>query len=118
MGTTLREKLSQLSPERRARIEAEADRLHSEYMTLQELRKALDKTQTDVAKLLNIKQSSVAQVERQVDIRISTLRHYIEAMGGELTLTVRLPNREPITLTGFSDMDEPPNEHSLSPAGR
>lgn len=118
MATTLREKVSKLPRERRARIEAEADRLHSEYMTLQELRKALDKTQTDVAKILNIKQSSVAQVERQVDIRISTLRHYIEAMGGKLTLTVQLPDREPIALNGFSDMDELPNEHRVCSAER
>ena len=32
MGRTLREKLATFDPERRERIEAEADRLHAEYM--------------------------------------------------------------------------------------
>lgn len=45
MGTTLREKMAQLPPERRARIEADAERLHAEYRTLKELRKAKDLTQ-------------------------------------------------------------------------
>lgn len=45
MGMTLREKMTQLPPERRVRIEADAERLHAEYRTLKELRKAKDLTQ-------------------------------------------------------------------------
>lgn len=45
MGSTLREKMGRLPPERRARIEADAERLHVEYLTLKELRKAKDLTQ-------------------------------------------------------------------------
>ena len=44
MGSTLREKMAQLPPERRARIEADAERLHVEYLTLKELREAKDLT--------------------------------------------------------------------------
>ena len=40
MGTTLKDKMARLTPERRARIEAEADWLHAEYQTLKDLRKA------------------------------------------------------------------------------
>jgi hypothetical protein len=39
MGTTLKHKMVQLTPERRARIEAEADRLHAEYQKLKDLRR-------------------------------------------------------------------------------
>ena len=38
MATTVREKIERLPPERRARIEAEADRLHTEYLTLKAVR--------------------------------------------------------------------------------
>ena len=46
MATTLREKMARLAPDRRERIEAETERLHREYLTLRELRKAKALTQT------------------------------------------------------------------------
>ena len=106
MGTTLRKKMSELSPTRRARIEKAADGLHAEYLTLKELRKARDKTQVQIAQSMGIRQASVAQMENQGDLLISTLRSHIEAMGGSLTLMVQFPDREPVTLSGFGDMDE------------
>ena len=106
MGTTLRKKMSELSPKRRAKIEKEADRLRAEYLTLKELRKARDKTQVQIAQSMGIRQASVAQMENQGDLLISTLRSHIEAMGGSLTLMVQFPDREPVTLSGFGDMDE------------
>ena len=53
MATTLRDKMKGLSPERRARIDAETDRLHDEYKTLQELRHARELTQVEIAKTRN-----------------------------------------------------------------
>ena len=81
MVTTLKEKMSQLAPDRRERIEAETERLHQEYLTLQDLRKAKALTQTQLAETLGIRQSTVAQMEKRSDLLISTLRSYIEAMG-------------------------------------
>lgn len=49
MGKMLQERMAELAPERRARIAAEADRMHAEYRTLQELRKAKDLTQVQLA---------------------------------------------------------------------
>ena len=57
MATTLRDKMKGLSPERRARIDAETDRLHAEYETLRELRKARELTQVEIARMLNIRQA-------------------------------------------------------------
>jgi hypothetical protein len=53
MATTL--KVARLPPERRARIEAQADRLHAEYQTLKDLRKARDLTQAQLAASLGIR---------------------------------------------------------------
>lgn len=93
-----------LSAERRARIDAETDRLHNEYKTLQELRKARDLTQVEIAKALNIRQASVAQMEKRSDLLISTLRGYIEGMGGTLELIVEFPNCAPVQIAGIGEI--------------
>ncbi len=98
MMATLKDKLGALDAPRRARIEAEADRLHAEYLTLQELRKAKALTQTQLAGALGVRQATVAKYERQSDLLISTLAGYVEAMGGKLKLVVEFPDRPPITL--------------------
>lgn len=95
-----------LDADRRARIEAEADRLHTEYLTLQELRKAKDLTQVQLAEVLGISQATVAKYERQSDLLLSTLGSYVKAMGGKLNLVVQFPGKEPVTLEGLGDGEE------------
>ncbi len=65
---------------RRAQEEVEA-------LTLQELRRGLSKTQVDVAKTAEMTQSELSRLESRGDHRISTLRRYVEALGGELEVT-------------------------------
>jgi hypothetical protein len=43
----------------------------------------------------------VSRLEQRSDLRISTLRGYVEAMGGRLSLVAEFPNRPPIVLTGI-----------------
>ena len=59
MATTLRDKMANLPVARRARIDAETDRLHDEYKTLQELRKARKLAQKKIGKAPNVQQGSV-----------------------------------------------------------
>ena len=110
MGKSVKEKLNALPKARRKRILAEADRLHAEYLTLQDLRKARKLTQTQLAEVLNIRQASVAQMEKRSDLMLSTLRSYVEAMGGKLNLTVEFSDRGPVFLEGFGDTEEPPKK--------
>lgn len=117
MGSTLDEKLARLAPERRGRIEAEADRLHAEYRTLKALRKAQELTQSQLAESLGIRQATVAQLERRSDLLISTLRGYVEAMGGRLRLLVEFPGGAPVTLDGLSDADRPAPRRRRDRAG-
>ena len=107
MGKSLNEKLNALPEARRKRIEAEAERLFDEYRTLQDLRKARRLTQAQLAEVLNIRQASVAQMEKRSDLMISTLRSYIEAMGGRLSLKVEFSGRRPVSLEGFGDAEAP-----------
>lgn len=106
MVTSLQDMMAALDPERRARVEAEADRLHAEYLTLQELRKAQAMTQVRLAETLGVKQATVAKYERQSDLLLSTLTSYVRAMGGELKLTVEFPGKKPLVLHGLGEKDQ------------
>ena len=107
MARSLQDKLATLDPDRRARIEAEAEKLHTEYLTLQELRKARDLTQVQLATTLGIQQATVAKYERQSDLLLSTLTSYVRAMGGSLKLMVEFPGKEPVAIEGIGEIDEP-----------
>jgi transcriptional regulator with XRE-family HTH domain len=114
MGISLKEKMAALDPDRQARIKAETERLQAEYMTIQDLRKARHMTQVRMAEILGKSQVTVAQMEKRTDVMLSTLRSYIEAMGGTLDLVVRFPDREPVVLKGLSEDDlvpSPPKAH-------
>ena len=53
---------------------------------LHELRKALERSQTELAAKLNISQSAVSQLERSDDLKLSTLRNYLAQLGARLQL--------------------------------
>jgi tellurite resistance protein len=61
-------------------------RAQIEELTLQELRKGLDLTQVDAARAAEMTQSELSRLESRGDHRISTLRRYVEALGGELEI--------------------------------
>ena len=107
MARTLQDKLAAIDAARRANVEAEADRLHTEYLTLQELRKAKEMTQVQLAETLGIQQATVAKYERQSDLLLSTLTSYGRAMGGNLKLMVEFPGKAPIALDGLGETEEP-----------
>ncbi|WP_201240195.1 helix-turn-helix domain-containing protein [Rhodothalassium salexigens] len=107
MARTLKDKMASLDPARRQSVEAEADRLHTEYLTLQALRKAKAMTQVQLAKTLGIQQATVAKYERQSDLLLSTLTSYVRAMGGDLKLMVEFPGKAPVALEGLGETEEP-----------
>lgn len=74
-------------------------------MPLQELRQAHQMSQERLAELLSTKQANVSRIERRTDMYISTLRSYIEAMGGELDIVARFPNGE-VHISQFESIDK------------
>jgi predicted XRE-type DNA-binding protein len=84
---------AQMSPERRARNAEKAQEMLKE-LALQELRQALNLTQTQVAELMQMNQAAVSKMERQGDMYISTLQRFVTALGGSLQLVARFPDRE------------------------
>lgn len=106
MAKTLDDVLAGLDPDRLARILAESERLTAEYLTLQDLRKARELTQVALAQSLGVQQATVAKYERQGDLLISTLKSYVEAMGGSLELVVQFPGQPPLKLDGLGEPSE------------
>lgn len=74
-----------MSRERQERIRSEAEAELLE-MDLRGLRELLGKTQQEIAALIERTQGQVSETERRQDVRLSTLRSYVEALGGELEL--------------------------------
>ncbi len=105
MPTNASNKIKGLSAKRQKKIESRAAALIAEEMSLQELRKAHGLAQQRVAEKLGIGQDGVSRLEKRSDVLISTLRGYVEAMGGELSLIAEFPDRAPIVLSGLATME-------------
>lgn len=101
MTKSLSDVMSALPKRRRTKIMRRGEEIVDEYLTLEELRKAQNLTQKELAKKLKINQENVSRLEKRSDMMLSTLRSHIEAMGGELNITVQFPNHGPIHLSGI-----------------
>ena len=104
MTKTLEQKLATLTPARRKKIQARTTLLIAEEKSLRDLRRAMARTQKRMADELGIGQDGISRLEKRSDLLISTLRGYIEAMGGKLRLIAEFPKRPPIVLSGFKTM--------------
>jgi len=89
MTRTLIQVLATLPVKRRAKVERRA----SELATLKDLRQAVEQTQEDLAVSLGVGQDTVSRIEQRSDMLLSTLRRYVEAMGGKLELVAEFPDR-------------------------
>jgi len=92
MGKSLRQLLAEEKPEvaAAARVQAEEILLN---IHLAELREKVNKTQVEMAQALGIKQPTVAGMEKPGrDVKLSTLRRYVDAIGGKLNIDVELPD--------------------------
>lgn len=92
MGRTLK----QILASEKSEVVAKANAMAEEVLLnihLAELRERVNKTQVEIAKQLNIKQPTVAGMEKPGrDLKLSTLKRYVEAAGGKLRLNIELPD--------------------------
>lgn len=93
MARKFQELRDKMSPDSRARADALADQLRA-AMPLFELRRARQLSQEQLAESLGEKQPSISRLEQRTDMYVSTLRRYIEAMGGQLDIVARFPDGE------------------------
>lgn len=99
MTRKLDDVMGTLSDKRRAKIERRA----LELATLKDLRQAVEKTQVDLAEALGVGQDTISRLEQRSDMLLSTLRRYVEGMGGKLELVAQFPNRPPVVIDHLSE---------------
>lgn len=84
---------AKMTPAQQARSAAKAEGMLVQ-LQLTELRQARSKTQVEVAQAMDTQQAAVSKLERREDMYLSTLREYVEALGGELKLVASFPDAE------------------------
>ena len=94
----LRKNLRELSTRPSTEIKDRAAELIAEEFTLRDLRKAKQITQEEVARRLKGRQVYVSRLERRADMKLSTLREYVRALGGDLQLMVTFPGDTAVKL--------------------
>ncbi|MGO3414603.1 MAG: helix-turn-helix domain-containing protein [Kluyvera intermedia] len=92
MGRTL----EQLLADEKLDVVADAQAMAADILLnihLAELREKVQKTQVEMAEVLGIRQPTVASMEKPGrDMKLSTLKRYVEATGGKLRFDVELPD--------------------------
>lgn len=104
MAITLTDFIASLPVDEQEAINSEAEKLIAEEMTLRDLRKAREYSQQAVGEKLHVNQSEVSKIERRTDMYLSTLRDYIESLGGELDIVARFPDRPPVRINQFETL--------------
>jgi transcriptional regulator with XRE-family HTH domain len=102
---TLNQVIASLPANRRAKIRARGRELIAEEIALRHLRPARRLTQQRMAKTLGIGQDRISKIENNSDMLLSTLRTYVEAMGGSLRLIAEFPDGVAV-LSSLGDTDE------------
>ncbi|MBB3193022.1 XRE family transcriptional regulator [Roseateles terrae] len=126
MGRQIDDIISSLPRERREKIDELAQQkvrdMVAHARTLNDFRRAVGKTQAEVAKELGIGQNAVSQLERRSDTYVSTLRGFLGALGLTLEMAVVAKNGERISLPNFrpweASMDDRPPAPKRAPAKR
>ncbi|MSQ51745.1 MAG: helix-turn-helix domain-containing protein [Betaproteobacteria bacterium] len=120
MGRNINSVIAGLPKARRARIETKAVRLAREMIdhadSLVEIRKAMSKTQTEIARELGVGQVAVAQLEKRSDLLLSTLQRYVRAAGAELSLVIHTRQGAVIVLQSLGDLAG--RKHGTTKLGR
>jgi predicted transcriptional regulator len=78
------------NPERRARVDAYERAMRDQIILLQKLREHRKVTQHELAEALGVAQSNISRIEHEDDPQVSTIRKFVEALGGELVLQAKI----------------------------
>lgn len=105
MGRNLDDVIKSLPVDRQKKIAKlsaqKVEEMLAHAATLTDFRKAVGKTQAEVAKELGVKQHAVSQLEKRSDTYVSTLRRYLKSLGMTLELSVVAKNGVRIDLPNF-----------------
>ena len=106
MAKKFKDLVAKMPPANRARIRERTATMASE-MVLQELRRAMQLTQQEMAQKLDMNQAALSKMERQADMYVSTLCRFVGAMGGELRIVAHFPQGD-FVINHFEDLHPHP----------
>ena len=104
MATSFRKRREKMDPERQERIRKRTEEMLAE-LPLQELRQARALSQQELAEVLGLNQATISKLERRTDMYLSSLRRFVEAMGGELEISAKFPEGK-VLIQLFEDLEE------------
>lgn len=89
-------------------------------VSLKDLRKSARRTQEDLAIALSVGQDAISRLEKRSDMLLSTLRQYVESVGGELALVATFPDQPPVIIDSLGEKKRKPKKrrHNRSAADR
>ena len=90
--STIDDYMAALPADRQQRINNNEKRL-SQSIELAKLRKTKQLKQTELAALMGVSQANISKIESGKDIQLSTLQNYVQALGGEVSIVARMPDR-------------------------
>jgi transcriptional regulator with XRE-family HTH domain len=102
------ELIDRMPPARRAEYDRNVKKLREQMrvdeMRLGDLRRALKLSQQTLARRLKTGQAQVSRLEQRTDLFVSTLRRYVEALGGQLEIVATFPEGATVRIENFSDL--------------
>ena len=104
MATNFKKIREGMAPERQERIRKRTEELLAE-LPLQELRQARALSQQELAEVLGLNQATISKLERRTDMYLSSLRRFVEAMGGELEISANFPEGK-VRIQLFEELEE------------
>lgn len=93
MATLWKDIKTKLSAEQRTQVKREAV-AELDRIGFGKLRQARQQTQVALAERLDVPQTAISRMERRTDLLLSTLRGYVEGLGGKLELRAVFPDGE------------------------
>ena len=108
--------MKRLSEEDRQMVLSMAKELIAEEKTLRQIRRAREYSQVTLAELLGMNQGDLSKFERRTDAYLSTIRRYIEAMGGTLELVATFPDTGPVKIANIGALADEEAETDIEHA--
>ncbi|HZV69857.1 MAG TPA: XRE family transcriptional regulator [Saprospiraceae bacterium] len=102
MGIPIQKVLAEFPKDRQEKIKAKANEYIREFKKLADLRKELGITQEMIARHQGVKQVNISNLEKRHDMLLSTLRKYVNSLGGKLEIRIQLPSAETVNIKNLN----------------
>ena len=102
MGIPIQKVLAEFPKDRQEKIKAKANEYIREFKKLADLRKELGITQEMIARHQGVKQVNISNLEKRHDMLLSTLRNYVNSLGGKLEIRIQFPNAEIVNIKSLN----------------